>query len=86
MYYRKKKSLKTLFLLEVKSFRMTSIKTIHHPYGIWDGIYGIFSRNCKTVGEEGGRQESTGLNPVFKLREKNWLPADTLLHFAQKPV
>lgn len=42
-------------------------------------------KTCKTVGKEGA-DESAGLNPVFKLRVKNWSPADILLHFAQMPV
>lgn len=51
----KKKSLKTLFLLEVKSFRMTSIKTIHHPYG---RLYVVYFQETARQWERKGADRS----------------------------
>lgn len=51
----KKMSLKTLFLLEVKSFRMTSIKTIHHPHG---RLYVVYFQETARQWERKGADRS----------------------------
>lgn len=52
----KKMSLKCLvFLLEVKSFRMTSIKTIHHPHG---RVYVVYFQETARQWERKGADRS----------------------------